>query len=388
MVDEPSVEIKDEDPKLCPACGSRVAALAKTCLMCGASLEGQDESSDSTTEEAPRRLPGWVRALTIVGLALIILGAGGFGVLTLMNRAPEEAPPTSTPTRTAIPTRTPTSTPTPTITPTPTQIPPRVHQVQSGETLSGIAAEYGVASEAIMRLNPALNPELIQPGEVILIPPDLSQQESETEDAAPTPGEVVLHVVASGETLSEIAEEYGVSVELLRLANDLAEGNDTIRPNQSLQIPIGTPAPTATPTVDPNATPTPVPPFPAPPLLNPFDGQVLTGTERPVLLEWASVAILGEDEWYEVRLADAGQVVSDTYHTRGTAWRVPYELLQRITGNTGDESYFEWNVRIVRSVRQDRDGPRFVDAGAPSPARTFLWLAPTPTPEPSPTSGS
>ncbi|MEZ4681146.1 MAG: LysM domain-containing protein [Caldilineaceae bacterium] len=45
------------------------------------------------------------------------------------------------------------------------------HEVQRGEWLRGIAQRYGTTVEAILQLNPEItNPDLVQPGQVLLIP--------------------------------------------------------------------------------------------------------------------------------------------------------------------------------------------------------------------------
>jgi len=44
------------------------------------------------------------------------------------------------------------------------------HVVQRGETLSGIAARYGVALDGILALNPRLNPRALRPGTELVIP--------------------------------------------------------------------------------------------------------------------------------------------------------------------------------------------------------------------------
>jgi len=384
MVEEPEIPLPTEKPRYCPACGARVAAKATTCLMCEAPLVEEEAALE---EKAQRRLPGWARALIVVVLALAILTAGGFGLYTLLTAEPEQAPPTLTPTRTPTATSSPTPTRTPTITPTPTPIPPRVHQVQEGETLIVIAAAYDTTVEEILALNPGVEPELLQVGQLLLIPAATPTpgptSTPEPGVPTPTPGDFIIHVVAPGETLISIAEEYEVSVPLIRVANDLPPGDDTIRVNQSLVIPVGTPMPSPTPTVDPNATPTPVPPYPAPPLLSPPDGAVFVGNNEPILLQWASVSVLRDDEWYELILFQPpGGVVSATTYTRATAWRVPLDLL--LTTNA-DVREFRWQVQVVRE-RYDKDGALvYEEAGALSEVRTFTWLAPTPTPSPSPT---
>ncbi|HEY68670.1 MAG TPA: LysM peptidoglycan-binding domain-containing protein [Thermoflexia bacterium] len=385
MAEEPEIPlIPTEEPRYCPACGTRVAAKATTCLMCGAPLveEGAPE------ENVQRGLPGWARALIVVVLALAILAAGGFGLYTLLTAEPEPVAPTLTPTRTPTATPSPTPTHTPTVTPTPTPIPPRVHQVQEGETLVVIAAAYDTTVEEILALNPDVEPELLQVGQLLLIPAATPMpgptSTPEPGVPTPTPGDFIIHVVAPGETLISIAEEYEVSVPLIRAANDLPPGDDTIRVNQSLVIPVGTPVPSPTPTVDPNATPTPVPPYSAPPLLSPPDGAVFVGDDEPILLQWASVSILHDDEWYELTLSQLPSgVISATVHTRATAWRVPIELL--LTTHA-DVREFRWQVQVVREAR-DKDGALVYEkAGAPSQVRTFIWLEPTPTPSLTPTS--
>lgn len=381
MVEEPQVILPTEEPRYCPACGSRVAAMATTCLMCGASLTTEEATPEETAVR--RRLPAPVRVLIVIVLAAVILAALGYGIYRMMNAAPVsvEVTPLATWTPTPTATRTPQPTSTPTITPTPTPIPPLAHQVQRGETLIVIAQEYNTTVEAILALNPDVDPNLLQVGQVLLIPAGTATPAPtptfDPNAPTPTPGPI-YHVVAPGETLITIAEKYGVSVELIRRANNIPIGTDTIIANQTLVIPVGTPVASPTPTVNPNATATPVPPYAAPPLLSPPDGAVLAA-DKPVVLQWASVSLLRDDEWYALRLFQpSGGVVSVTVYTRATAWHVPPELLLAASG--GEQREFRWWVQTVREAR-DRHGELiYKNAGAPSVARTFIWVGPTPTP--------
>jgi LysM repeat protein len=375
MAEEPETSPQTEIPqsRRCPACGSRVAEMATTCLMCGASLVDEGVELEEEREEETRRgLPGWVRALIVVGLALLILSAGIFGYYKLMTAEPpppeEVAPPSPTP----IPTHTP--------------IPPVVHQVQEGETLIDIANRYDITIDDILGQNPEIDSDLIQVGQIILIPPPTpTPGPTSTLDPnvpTPTPPEYIVHIVSAGEVLSTIAEEYGVSVAVIKDANDLPADDDTIRVNQSLIIPLGTPAPSPTPTMDPNATSTPVPPYSAPSLLGPANGAEIVVSQAPVLLQWASVGILADDEWYQVTLLKPpdDEISAQTY-TRATAWRVPLNL-QPIADV--DRPEFRWQVQVVRETR-DRNGElAYEQAGIPSEVRVFTWLVPTPTPTPTP----
>ena len=394
MAEEPEISLPTEEPRRCPACGSRVAALATTCLMCGTSLVEEEPTPEQPEKKGAQRLPGLARALIVVILALAILSAGSFGLYTLMDTEPEDVPPTATPTRTLAPT--PTSTPSPTSLPTstPTPVPPLVHQVQEGETLIVIAEQYGTTIDLILVLNPDVDPALIQVGQVLLIPVATpTPGPTSTPDPGvptPTPADYVVHIVVPGDTLSSIAEQYGISLALVRAANDLPLDDDTIRPNQSLVIPMGTPVPSPTPTVDLNATPTPVPPYPGPPLLSPPNGAIILGSEEPILLQWASVSVLRDDEWYELSLLQTSRGLAPiTHYTRATAWRV---FPDRLVNTAAGRPEFRWQVRVVREVL-DRDGSRgYEAAGMPSEVRSFTWLSPTPTPTststpgPSPTS--
>lgn len=397
-VEETKVLLPTEQPRQCPACGARVAKMATTCLMCGASLEEEEEAAPE--KEVPRQgLPGWARAIIVVLLAAVILVAGGYGLLRLME-ATEDPTPTPTPTLTSIPTRTPTPTQSPTITPTPSPLPPLTYQIQPGDTLSVIAEQYGTTVDAILDINPGVEPETLRVGYVLLIPAGtLTPTPTPTLNPrlpTPTPGAFVFHVVEQGETLGTIAEEYGVSVALIREANDIPIGEDTIRVGQVLVIPVGTPMPTATPTLDPRATPTPVPPYPPPPLLSPPDGAALVGSEKPVLLQWASVGILNDDEWYAITVYQpsgtisdtasstilnvASSTISNTAYLRATAWRVPLDLLLETEGHD-----LHWWVQVVREGWVRGDELTYKVAGSPSEERSFIWQGATPTPTLTPT---
>jgi LysM repeat protein len=253
--------------------------------------------------------------------------------------------------------------------------------VQERETLSDIASLYDVTVDDILALNPNVDPELIKPGQVLRIPAATPMPGSISADEAggleSTSDGFVVHIVTSGETLSSIAKEYDVSVSAIRVANDLSPDDETIRAEQSLVVPLNTPTPTPTPTADPDVSPTSVPLYASPPLLYPPDGATLTD-ETPVLLQWASVDILESDEWYELYLwQPGGGVVSSTIHTRATAWRVPLDLMEKADG---DAPRFRWRVQVVREAAEQI----YEEAGASSPAHSFVWQRQAPS-QPSPT---
>ncbi len=373
MSEEPVVPISAEEPRHCPSCGARVARRATTCLMCGADLTAEW----AVEEPQQRRRPRWLFWLGTLVLALLLLLAIGFFLQPLIFPPAPTPTPTVIPTHTATPTPTRSPTPTPTATATPTPIPPRAHQVQQGETMLGIAQEYDTTLDQILALNPGVVPEQIRVGQVLLIPPATGAAGAVEPTSTPA-GDFIVHVVAPGETLLGIAQDYGVTLALIRAANPEIPPDDLIRPNQPLVIPLGTPTPTLAPTVDPHATPTPLPLYPPPILLSPPDAAMFAGADAVIVLQWAAVAVLAPDEWYSVQLARAGaqQVVE---RTRATAYRVPAELYPP-PGALNRE--FRWHVRVVREVRGT---DTFDQASQPEPVRVFYWLESLPTPTPTPT---
>ncbi len=126
-------------------------------------------------------------------------------------------------------TSTPVPTPVPTTAPTavPTEAPgEKVHVVQPGENLFRISLYYGLSYRTVAAANGIINPDLIYPGQRLIIPSEVA--------AEPT-GERI-HVVQPGENLFRIALNYGVTVEALAVANDISNVN-LIYPGQRLVIP-------------------------------------------------------------------------------------------------------------------------------------------------------
>lgn len=108
----------------------------------------------------------------------------------------------------------------------------RTHVVQAGENLYRIGLQYGVSWTVLAEYNNIANPNRVEVGQQIRIPP--------TEGAAPdaTPAPSVTHVVQAGETLFIISQHYGVSWPDIAEANNLAPPY-TIHTGQELTIPGG-----------------------------------------------------------------------------------------------------------------------------------------------------
>lgn len=113
--------------------------------------------------------------------------------------------------------------------PEPTATPGFIYTVQTGDNLTGIATELGVDWRDIATVNNIEGPNYtIFRGQKLVIP-------GITATPVPT-AEVRTHVIASGETLSSIAVQYGVTVEAIMQANQITNPN-LINTGQELVIP-------------------------------------------------------------------------------------------------------------------------------------------------------
>lgn len=134
-------------------------------------------------------------AVAFGALAVTRLGAGGpdlrpagapvdgatpqATVETPASPAPSRAPASAPPTRTLVPSDVEPTSPPPTATPAPTPKPtatvepttgPRTYTVQSGDTLVGIAGEFGTTWQALAELNELDDPRRLRVGQVLQLP--------------------------------------------------------------------------------------------------------------------------------------------------------------------------------------------------------------------------
>ncbi|MCS6848477.1 MAG: LysM peptidoglycan-binding domain-containing protein [Anaerolineae bacterium] len=297
----------------------------------------------------------------------------------------------ATPTPTAEPpTATPASSPTP--------IPPREYTVQFGDTCSGIAQRFTVRLDELAALN-NLDTErcLIRAGDKLLIPvPSPTPLPTATllpgaappQTAASAPGEPtatlpaqIVYVVKGGDTCSEIAQKFNVTVELLMQQNNL-DTNCLIRMNQVLTITFATPTPTLVPTPFVLQTPTPRAGYNAPIVMLPADGAQISGTQEIVTLQWLTVGLLQENEWYVVQVQPSGAITVPIFETKATSLKLTQDIL-----GDWEEREIAWWVQVKRFVGiEPGTGQRvYVEVSPPSAARAFVWRrrpASTATPSP------
>ena len=136
--------------------------------------------------------------------------------------------------------------------------------VQPGDYISKVAERFGTTVEWLMTYNRIPNPQLLFVGQPLMVPcgggveaqsaspagqvaaanieppaPPLADddlvQESDEQDR-PTDADQEGHVILRGQSLSQIAFQYGVSVDELRRINHI-ENPQLIRPGQVIQLP-------------------------------------------------------------------------------------------------------------------------------------------------------
>jgi LysM repeat protein len=120
------------------------------------------------------------------------------------------------------------------------------HVIAKGDSFYSIGKKYGVTMKAIADANPGVDSSKLKIGQKIKIPAA----------TAPAAGGVVApasdvgagtqtYTVKSGDTLTKIAAQFGVTIKALRSANNLA--TDRIKVGDKLKIPVKAAAPAPAP---------------------------------------------------------------------------------------------------------------------------------------------
>jgi LysM repeat protein len=182
-------DLHDDQPTRVPVAAPRrtpvgyaPVAPGKSDRRAGSSRQGRGDASAPSWEE-PRHIEEYpelkgrrgagIPRLALYALAVLLVGAALFiapSLLKGIGGGGDEASPTPGASASTVPT----AVPSPTPIPTPAQV---VYTVKAGDSLSGIAAAYGVTVEDILAANPSItDPNKIAPGDKIVIPQPLPSE--------------------------------------------------------------------------------------------------------------------------------------------------------------------------------------------------------------------
>ncbi len=156
----------------CLHCGMPAAEKAHTCMMCGKPIDSLPlKTSLFSGSWLGIILGGVIVAILVGGMMQYQQNVSGSTPIAkaevtspVFTLTPQLSPASSTPTATFTPTDMPTVTPTP-------PIAFRTHIVESGENPYLIADQYGVTVKEILTLNHIVDETMLQVGQELLIPP-------------------------------------------------------------------------------------------------------------------------------------------------------------------------------------------------------------------------
>jgi LysM repeat protein len=121
-----------------------------------------------------------------------------------------------------------------------------IHVLKSGETIYGLAREYGVKVEEILFINGIVDARRVQSGQRIRIPARPAMVPPINPD--PNAPAVELYRVQKGETLYGVSRKYGVTLAELTRVNNLPE-NYVLKTGEVLKIPLESQTPAQIPQI-------------------------------------------------------------------------------------------------------------------------------------------
>ena len=95
------------------------------------------------------------------------------------------------------------------------------HKVNSGESLSVIAHNYGTTTANLMKWNSLKSSKVFVGQELKVASPGAASSNGSSTNVRSTGYTTVTHVVKSGDYLGKIAEQYSVSVSSIKQQNNL-----------------------------------------------------------------------------------------------------------------------------------------------------------------------
>ncbi len=406
--------------KRCPACGTRIALREVVCPICGHEFQTTTPAGESATEKVPivadpvvqraykpvtqiqapqrsffARIPWGIVGVILVALTILAGAAYVLRNTIIAARSPNTQPTiavdlsadltTDVPATPVEALQLPTLLPTPAGTPTPisteTPTPPREYIVQPGDVCGTIAQNNGIGLSVLAAAN-NLNADncFLRAGQKLLIPVPTS-----TPGPAPTPGPAEAGLVPSetyevqkNDACSTIAEKFSISVDELIRLNNLGS-RCLIQVGQKLVIRYAnaTVLPPSLPQVAVTATPRTG--YNPPLMVAPQEGQVITETTERLTLEWLSVGLLRDNEYYVVQIQPAGAITVPLFETKATSIKITRDILDEQS-----ERSFAWWVQVKQRLADDpkTNTPIYNAVSPPSQVRRFVWRRPVATATP------
>ena len=125
------------------------------------------------------------------------------------------------------------------------------HLIQTNDILGNIALDYGTDTQTMTRLNPSIDPDILQLGATLIVPCGPSTESPQTspeaaqaltagalsDNSGPGLTRVSEYTVKENEWAIDIAERFGVSLEMLQEYNQGVNLN-LIHPGDVLHIPV------------------------------------------------------------------------------------------------------------------------------------------------------
>jgi len=243
-----------------------------------------------------------------------------------------------------------------------------LHTVQSGETLSAIAIQYGVSVEEIQQAN-GLKDALIRAGSELVVPIPLVVSSITNQVDIPT---IFRYTVQPGDTIVSIAVRFGATVEGILQTNRIT-ASEFIRPEQILRIPVDAPSTVTSSSESARDVPglnNRPSSYGAPRLLEPNDGAALPRSEE-VIFRWISVDLLAPNEWYVLRVwpVEGSVGLLPAVWTKATSHRLHPDAVPVASAAMA----YGWQVSVVRILPDQGEGRGIQAASTPSEVRNFAW---------------
>ena len=113
---------------------------------------------------------------------------------------------------------------------------PRNYTVKRGDTLSEIATNFNITQKTLMALNGLTNRNNIVPGQILRLTGESVTEAEEKKDQPEVVKDVAVYQVKKGDSLISIANAYGISLNELLAMNDVRKRN-VLRIGYELKVP-------------------------------------------------------------------------------------------------------------------------------------------------------